>query len=676
MATKKQKPIKIVTLDTETYNGLIGGIKRIAIYDGIEKTFGYTFLDIEPKLLEYYKQGFDTHVYIHNLEFDLRKIPEVLDSSRVNWSKCFVINGKMATVSCKKYTIHDSFKLLPSSLDSLSKDFGVTHGKLDLWEAVQKAYPGVYTDKVDFLDRCDRDDPIYLEYLGYDVVSLYEVIEKLIELTGISKRDFVGRISTSSLSRFLFKNGYKGQEFKNPLDSRTDYEIMTQYNWRRNLEVEEFIRASYCGGRTEVFKPRLDHRAYHYDVNSLYPAQFDDEYPIGKPEYYNEPKLAEHYYRKWCKDKIGLGIVSCEVFIPQQNIPPLPVKMGKLVFPCGVVYGTWTYEELRYAEENCGVVIREFYEVAHFENTYPVFKRFKDCFYQLKEQGTIEKNMSLRTLAKLILNVMYGYTGMTRDDKTQLRPYKDLHKYDQVKFADKELGYIEIPADINAEYIQVQIATYVTARARLVLLKALKDCDSRGNVYYCDTDSIVTDVPLAPEMVHESKLGFWDLESEPEKGIFLRPKVYAELYDMEKSSTKKKDDKKAVTVKFKGVTRDTQNEFSFDSYESLYRELLNLDKDYVIVEKNRLTMRSIMYLEKEGIDLNENRINDKEKGIKSGYEIRDKKMNLKTVEKRQIDYEKNFTKPWYFSSVEEFDKFDFKPPKAEVQFSMVNGGHL
>ena len=655
---KKKKPVKLITLDTETYNGLIGELKRRAIYDGERVTYGYAFPDVEPVLLEYSEPGYDVHIYIHNLEFDLRKLPDLLKPERVKWEKSFIINGKIATLACKKYTVHDSFKILPKSLYSLSHDFDVEHGKLDLWEEVQTRYPGEYSGLVDFLDRCPVDDELFLEYLGYDVISLYEILQKLIEISGHSQADCVGRIATSSLSRGLFKNGYKGKEFKDPLRMQTDYQIMTGYNWKKNLEVEEFIRASYCGGRTEVFKPRLNHKGFHYDVKSLYPSQFDKEYPIGKPEYFNDPDTAKFYFTRWLEDKIGLGFVSASVFIPQQDIPPLPCKMGKLVFPCGHVYGTWTFEELEYAIKNCRVEITEYYEVCFFSQTFPVFKRFKDTFYELKVQATEEKNESLRTLAKLILNVMYGYTGMTRD-KTQLRPFSELADHDNIIYADEELGFIEVPADINAEYIQVQIASYVTSRARLVLLDALRKVSEVGNVYYCDTDSIVCDVPMPEEMVHHTKLGYWDLESEPERGVFLRPKVYAEMYP------------DSINVKFKGVTKETQKELTFDSYENLYTELEQMEKEYIVVEKNRLTMRSIMYIEKEGIDITDNRINDKKQGIKTGYEVRDKKMNLNTIEKRQMDYKENKTKPWYFESEQDFDSFSFNPPKKEVQFDMT-----
>ena len=38
-----KKPIKLITLDTETYKGLIGDLKRIAIYDGVKVYYGYKF---------------------------------------------------------------------------------------------------------------------------------------------------------------------------------------------------------------------------------------------------------------------------------------------------------------------------------------------------------------------------------------------------------------------------------------------------------------------------------------------------------------------------------------------------------------------------------------------------------------------------------------------------------
>ena len=640
-----RKPIKLITLDTETYNGLIGKLKRIAIYDGKKVTYGYTFADVEKHLIMWSDLGYDVHIYVHNLEFDARKIPEIFDKSRINWGNSFVIKGKFATISCNQYTFHDSFKLLPMSLDKLSKGFEVTHAKLNLWEEVEKRYPHEYVDLVDFLDRCDIDNELYLEYLGYDVISLYEVIEKLIELLGIPINDFVRRISTASLSRYLFKKGYKGKQFIGEGNKKTDFQILCSYRWENNLEVEEILRASYCGGRTEVFKPLLKYKGFHYDVNSLYPSVMLGSYPYGKPKHIKKSQLAEHQFKEWLHLKNGLGFLYCKVFIPKQDIPPLPCKMGKLVFPCGEVYGTWTYEELEYAIKECGVEILEYYECVHFDNTYPVFKNFVECFYEMKEQASKDKNESLRTLAKLILNVGYGYTGMRRDDKTSLRGYDEHEMYSDIKYADAELGYIEIPTEISSEYIQVQIASYVTSRARLVLLKALRSANERGEVYYCDTDSIVTDKPLPKEMVDDNKLGYWKHESSPIQAIFLKPKVYAEVFE------------KKTEVKFKGVSKETQKDLHFVDYKYYLSQLIKLEKDSIIVEKNKTQLRSLMYMQKERLDFDY-------------YEVRDKKMNLITIEKRLIDYVDNTTTPHFFETVEEYDNFSFKP-NTEVHFNMT-----
>lgn len=640
----RAKPIKIVTLDTETYKGLLGDLKRIAIYDGKEVIYDYTFESIEKYLIQWSKK-YKVHVYIHNLEFDARKLDNLFNKNKIIWSKSLVINNKLATIEMKNYKIHDSFKILPMGLKKLSKDFEVEHGKLDLWEEVQKTYPNQYTDLVDFLDRCDVDDELYLRYLGYDVISLYEIIQKLMDVSGLSEKEFVKIVSTASLSRYLFKNGYKGIQFKNPLNTKTDYEIMCQYNWKNDLDLEMFFRSGYCGGRTEVFKIIGDEPLNHYDVNSEYPyvmAEF--EYPVGKCEYINTPNRAKSEFEQWQKYRIGTGFIHAEIYIPQQHIPPLPVKMGKLVFPCGNVFGVWTYPELQFAIENCGVEIKEVFSIAYFRNTYPVFRNFVKEFSKLKEQATIERNESLRTFAKLILNTGYGYTGMTRE-KTSLDDISNQHKYsvEEIKYINEKLGYIEVESHIKSEYIQVQIASHVTAYARLVLLKALLYANENGEVYYCDTDSVVTNVTLPEEMVDKSRLGAWDLEATPIQSIFLRPKVYAEVLA----------DK--TNIKFKGISKETQSSLNFYDYEYLYKQMVEETNDSVLIEKNKTLLRSIMYMKKNDIDM-------------SYYEVRDKKMNIKTVEKRMMHYGENRTEPHYFHSLEEFKNFQFKRPKTFVNF--------
>lgn len=48
----------------------------------------------------------------------------------------------------------------------------------------------------------------------------------------------------------------------------------------------------------------------------------------------------------------------------------------------------------------------------------------------------------------------------------------------------------------------------------------------KSNLYYSDTDSIVTDIKLPVDMVSEKEIGKLKLKDHIYKGIFISPKVY------------------------------------------------------------------------------------------------------------------------------------------------------
>ena len=61
----------------------------------------------------------------------------------------------------------------------------------------------------------------------------------------------------------------------------------------------------------------------------------------------------------------------------------------------------------------------------------------------------------------------------------------------------------------------------------------------------------------------------------------------------------------------------------------------------------------------------------KKKGLEDDYyETRDKKLNLNTTEKRIMNYKENYTKPYYFETINDFNKFSFSPKKKKINFSM------
>lgn len=658
----RKKPKKLITLDTETYNGLKGDLKRIAIYDGVNVTYGYKFSDIEFKINEWYKKGFDVHIYIHNLEFDLRKIPEVLNKKNVKWGQTRLINGKYVIVACKRYTLHDSFKLLPMSLKALSEAFDIENGKLDLWEEVQKTYPNQYTDIVDFLDRCDIDDELYLKYLGYDVISLYEVIQKLCSVSGLPFEELTKCMTTASMSKRIFKTGFNGIQFQTEGQNKTDFEMLTKNKWwssekeiKENhskevityKDIEQKIRESYCGGRTEVFKPHLEPEenkimGFHMDFNSLYPSQMiNNDFPIGAPAYYDDNETIQFKFEVWQRHKSGLGFIKAKIFIPETHIPPLPIKCGKLVFPCGYVEGTWTYHELQHAIEHYNVKVIEYLEMIHFTTTFKIFKNLIETLSKIKEQAKNDNNLALYTLSKLLMNTAYGWTALIRE-RSALAPIDKMEKFkDKIISIDEELGYIEVENTVISETVQVQVASYVTSYARLQLLKAFEKLEEQNaEIYYCDTDSIVSDKKLPDEMLHPSKLGLLDVEGELYEGIFIQPKVYYENV--------LKKEKVKENIKFKGVSKETQKGFNRKFIVDLYNTFAERKELFVTVEKEKEMLRSINYMQKKNLDFNY-------------YEVRDKKIYILNQQKRIMDYNQNTTKPHFIKSFDDFYKFDLKP---------------
>ena len=213
---------------------------------------------------------------------------------------------------------------------------------------------------------------------------------------------------------------------------------------------------------------------------------------------------------------------------------------------------------------------------------------------------------------------------------------------DSLLFTDEDLGCIEYLSNIKTETIQVQIASYVTSYARLELLKGLRMQAEKGEVYYCDTDSIVCEAELPSEMIDPYTIGLWDLEGELLEGYFLQPKVYTER----KANNKE-------TIKFKGVSKQAQQEFNFDFYAGMFELMKDGQGGRVLVEKEKPMLRSIRYLQKNNKDLNT-------------LEVRDKYLNLGNKQKRYIDYQENYTEPWHMETMEDFYSFTFAIDYSDI----------
>jgi hypothetical protein len=118
--------------------------------------------------------------------------------------------------------------------------------------------------------------------------------------------------------------------------------------------------------------------------------------------------------------------------------------------------------------------------------------------------------------------------------------------------------------------VSIGIAAAITAYARMHMMPLLQS--KKYNVYYTDTDSIVTDTPISSEFIGKA-LGQLKLEYNIRKGIFLAPKVYSLITNEGKIVTKIKGFKESNigfdvfdTLLYKGNTASLKHEKSFKDF--------------------------------------------------------------------------------------------------------------
>ena len=328
------------------------------------------------------------------------------------------------------------------------------------------------------------------------------------------------------------------------------------------LELTEPLnpRDAFCGGRTNAVKlyhhVTPNQQIHYIDVTSLYPwVNKTCVYPKGHPRVIFNPGHTDitKYF----------GLVQCKVLPPRHLYHPvLPYRHeSKLLFPlCAAcveqemvkrpldrcaecvhtdeqraLTGTWCTPELSKAVD-LGYDIQYIYEVWHFDETCEgLFKDYVNTWLKIKQEASgwpswvgddetkrqqylreyfehegiqleydkIQKNPGLRTLAKMMLNSMWGKFGQ-RLNKTQVQTFDDPQAFH--RFLDTSTLDVRHVSVINDHLVEVHyqyqdedipvspnlnifVACFTTCWARLRLYAALEQLGER--VLYYDTDSVI-----------------------------------------------------------------------------------------------------------------------------------------------------------------------------------------
>ena len=329
------------------------------------------------------------------------------------------------------------------------------------------------------------------------------------------------------LIRYLQEKGVKGitmssSAYKNWLQDKYSL-CKNQMKKSTNEEVVEIVRKSYRGGITKV-NPKYAGIEFNdvisFDVNSLYPSvMYENPMPIGEGKIY---KTIE----EGVKDRRCLFIVV--VFVQYAK-----VRTGQHAFignQSGFSYARkYSYDDeldnkMLYLWKDEFELFKLVYDaqyeilkVVGWKKANYVFKDYIDRWYKVKKNA---KNDVERSLAKLMLNSLYGKFGMNDNRVTKM----------PVAIDDKIIYRVQ---ENNTTYYYKEVASYITSKARCKLASFMNRCYDK--FLYCDTDSVYYighEIPeVFKDVVDAKKLGYWKYEGHYTRFKALKAKCYIKQLD-------------------------------------------------------------------------------------------------------------------------------------------------
>lgn len=453
----------------------------------------------------------------------------------------------------EKFTLLDSFAVVPSSLKNACRDFDLKSQKLFNADDYKGDMADLPRKKLEAGCRADC-----------------EAVAELLEVVDTHLTEWGGKLKSTFSSSALTCARHAAVE------SVGEWPITPN-------GVNEFCRAGYFGGRVEVFHHTPSGELCEYDVTSSYPWSMSQPLPWTFVEYLQEPSSLD-----W------EGICEAEVSQPEGFLPVLPVKdkQGGLYFPTGTWRGTYPTVELRYARE-CGVHVKPLYGL-RFDVKKPFAQFITDAFH-LKETA----KGATRQFAKLVLNGSYGKAA-EKPEKEKLYVFADEESAAQNLVEATEKGQKVTVLSKRTLRFQLQevfhwpkhtnfaMASYITARSRILLHQHLLRAGK--GLAYCDTDSIHAPKTRALDAQVNSKLGGLKVEVKRLTAEYFAPKLYR-LKNLDTGETMLAS--KGFPVDSKSFEKMIRGEKVFrDSMVKVKGQLRRHDNRFTRLEGESATFRS------------------------------------------------------------------------------------
>lgn len=448
-------------------------------------------------------------LYFHNLKFDgefilywlYRNGYKYEKDRRFLYRKSFttLISDKGQFYSIEIYhdtnkkvitTIYDSLKIIPFSVYEIAKAFNLPDSKLEINYTETREIGHILTEHE-------------ISYIRADVTIVAKALNVLFE-QGLDK------MTQGSNALSDYKKTIGSKNFS---------------RWFPMPDYDEDIRQSYKGGFTYLKEGYADKdlgAGIVLDVNSLYPSvMYYEKMPFGEGIFFKG---------KYEPDKIFdlyVQMLTCNFKLKKNHIPTIQLKNNLSFVPTEYLTDSGgedvtlclTCVDLKLFFDHYNVYNITYHSGWKFMSAHGMFREYIDKWNKVKSESTINGNKGMRTLAKLMLNSLYGKFALNPHVQSKLPVYID----DTIHYA------LDEPEERNPVYIPV--GSFITAYARDKTIRAAQRVYDR--FIYADTDSlhlIGTEIPKGL-YVDDVVLGAWKHESTFSRARFLRAKSYIEEID-------------------------------------------------------------------------------------------------------------------------------------------------
>lgn len=430
--------------------------------------------------------------------------------------------------------IRDSLKLLPMSVKRIGKSFATKHQKLDM-EYEGYRYAG-----------CNITDE-EKKYIANDVLVVKEALEIMFNL-GHDKIT----IGSNCLAEYkqICKTSLKNVQTYDemfpdllPILCKSDDKDTHDYGAKN---ADEYIRHSYKGGWCYLARGksgRIYKRGCTVDVNSLYPSMMHscsgNIFPVGYPQFWHGDFIPDEATKE---GRYYFIRIKTRFHLKKNKLPFIQIK-GNTIYNGTESLETSDYRDSNgnysryYIDTDTGIkhdtrvtltltcvdykLFKEHYNVSEFEildgcyfrTQKGIFDEYIDKYREIKQKS---KN-GVREIAKLFLNNLYGKLSSNDDSSFKVAHLEDgVLKFIAYQEHNKKLGFIPV-------------GSAITSYSRNFTIRAAQS--NIDGFLYADTDSL--HCSLSPEQlqgitIHPKDFCCWKVESEWDKGIFVRQKTYIE----------------------------------------------------------------------------------------------------------------------------------------------------